>query len=67
MEHRLENKWKHSGRFAVFLMRGQVAWFGHRKGDREKEIDLRGFEVKLTGLDDELVWWWQGTVSVVTG
>lgn len=32
---------------------------GHGKGDREKEIDLRGFEVKLTGLDDELVWWWQ--------
>lgn len=32
------------------------------KGDREKEIDLRGFEVMLTGLDDELVRWWQGTL-----
>lgn len=33
-----------------------MAWFGDGKGDGEKEIDLRGFEVKLTGLDDELQW-----------
>lgn len=42
-------------------MRGGVAWFGGGKGDRE-EIDSRGFEVKLTGLDDELEWWGQGAL-----
>lgn len=31
-----------------------VAWTGGDRGDGEKEIDLRGFEVKLTRLDDGL-------------
>lgn len=40
----------------------RAAWFGGGRGDEEKEIDLRGFEVKLTGLDDGLGWRGQGTL-----
>lgn len=48
---------RHSGAAAVFQVKGVSG-----RGDGEKEIDLRGFEDGLTGLDDGWEWWGQGAL-----
>lgn len=68
VELRLENKLKHSGRLAVFLMRGQVAWFGRGKGRWEEGDWAQRFWGQV-----DWVWWWISmavaghSVSVVAG